>query len=54
MKRVALEAKCCSLHADGTRVFLDDYDSKEEALDALHQYVLENVVYEVIETIVED
>ena len=48
MKRIALEVRDSSLlNANGIRVFIDDYSSKEEALNALHQYVLGNVTYSV-------
>lgn len=55
MKRIALEVRDSSLlNANGIRVFIDNYSSKEEALNALHQYVLENVTYSVVEVIIED
>lgn len=49
MARKVLMAKNCSLAADGIAVYLDEYDTREEAEKALHQAVMENADYAIEE-----
>lgn len=49
MARKMLMAKNCSLAADGVAVYLDDYDTREEAEKALYEAVMENADYAIEE-----
>lgn len=44
-KRKALLVTSCSFHAEGCRVFLDEFDTKKQAYDALHQAAMEHADY---------
>lgn len=44
-KRIALEVYSSSLNADGIRVYLDDYENREQAEEAIMQGVLEHIDY---------
>ncbi|QTL96539.1 hypothetical protein GM661_00430 [Iocasia frigidifontis] len=45
MKRKALIVTDCSFNGEGCQVFLDDYETKEQAYEALHQAVMEYATY---------
>ncbi|WP_195510155.1 hypothetical protein [Clostridium tyrobutyricum] len=54
LKRKILVAERCSLNSDGTYVYLDEYGTKEEAVQALNDAVLENFDYAMVEDEVEE
>ena len=49
MPRKVLMATKCILEADGVCVYLDEYDTREEAEKALNEAVLECVDYDIVE-----
>lgn len=49
MKRKMIMANKCSLNGDGIAVYLDEYETREEAEKALHEAVLEHIDYAIIE-----
>ena len=53
-KRKALMAIGCSFTGEGCRVFLDDYDTKEKAYEALNDAVMEHIDYGIREIEVDE
>ena len=49
MPRKVLMATKCILEADGVCVYLDEYDTREEAEKALNEALLECVDYDIVE-----
>ena len=49
MKRKMIMADKCSLNSDGVIAYLDEHETREEAERALHEAVLENIDYTIIE-----
>lgn len=52
MNRRRLMAVKCSLEAEGVCVYLDEYETREEAEEALHNAVIEHADYAIIEEVV--
>lgn len=54
MKKTILRVKDCDCNADGVEIYVEDYDSKEEAREALYQAILEYLNYGIEEIEIED